>query len=142
LQVLSLVNASTMTSEDDYSHEVAITALASVVPAWLASPNPSHDLPTLWRTLITALPSLPSYRRLSLLSALLRATPEEDSLPVALLLLLTAAVEAETSSADPAAQPAANAADASAASGGSAQQATPQSEWMVTLAEQLAAQVG
>lgn len=49
LQVLSLVNASAQTDEDQYSQRVAATALAAVVPAWVAG---GQDLAELWAVVV------------------------------------------------------------------------------------------
>lgn len=130
-QVLAVVHASTVSSSDHYSQRVAITTLASVVPAWLAA---GKELSALWSVLVAALPSLPPHRRFSLLNALLSATPEEDSLPVGLLLLIKAATASLL-----AAPPKPKGKDQ--ARGDEQQPQEQEHEWMLELAAQLCLQV-
>lgn len=84
-QVLSIVNQSIATAEDQHTQNVATTVLAAVVPAWSAA---GKDLSALWTVIVDALPSIPAHRRLGLMNSLLFATNVEDSLPVGLLMLL------------------------------------------------------
>jgi len=68
-QVLALVHRSSATTDDTYSHKVGLTALTSVVPAWLEAGKALQDL---WSCVVNALPGLPAHRRLGLLCALLQ----------------------------------------------------------------------
>ncbi len=69
LQVLAIVQRSSAATDDTYSHRMGLTALAAVVPAWLAA---GKGLQELWACVVGALPGLPAHRRLSLLAALLQ----------------------------------------------------------------------
>lgn len=71
--MLALVNQSAAVQEDQYSQRVATTALHAVVPAWLAA---GKELAELWAVVVAALDTVPAHRRLSLLTALLVATPQ------------------------------------------------------------------
>lgn len=68
-----MVNTSAALQDDEYSRSVCDTALAAVVPAWVAA---GHGSAALWAEAAAALPALPPHRRLDLLLALLRALPK------------------------------------------------------------------
>ncbi|KAG2486505.1 hypothetical protein HYH03_014807 [Edaphochlamys debaryana] len=86
LQVLAVVHQSAAVADDAHSRAVGATALASVVPAWVAA---GRRPAALWEQVAAALPSLPPHRRLELLLGLMRALPQvEDGLSDGLLVLL------------------------------------------------------
>ncbi|KAF5840503.1 hypothetical protein DUNSADRAFT_16594, partial [Dunaliella salina] len=133
LEVLAIVHRSSATTDDSYSHRVGLTALSAVVPAWLEA---GKDLQDLWASVVDALPSLPAHRRLGLLTALLQvwASPQEASLPCALVTLLQAAARALQ------APPPEDAGKEHERLGEAAAALRP-SEWLLDLATQLSLQV-
>jgi len=131
LEVLAIVHRSSATTDDTYSHRVGLTALSAVVPAWLEAGKGLQDL---WASVVDALPSLPAHRRLGLLSALLQASPQEASLPCALVTLLQAAACALEA-------PHPEGAEKEQERLGEAAAAMRPSEWLLDLATQLSLQV-
>ncbi|EFJ42549.1 hypothetical protein VOLCADRAFT_107183 [Volvox carteri f. nagariensis] len=76
LQVLAVVNQSAGLQDDEHSRAVGATALAAVVPAWVAGGRMQAPL---WEQVVSSLPSLPAHRRLDVLLALLRALPAGEN---------------------------------------------------------------
>ncbi|GFR47970.1 hypothetical protein Agub_g9794, partial [Astrephomene gubernaculifera] len=152
LQVLAVVHQSAALQDDEHSRAVGATALAAVVPAWVAAGQRSAAL---WEQVVVALPSLPAHRRLDLLLALMRALPKvEEGLSEGLLVLLQNACEPKPQVTSPAAEPssagkaskskskkaAASPSDAVPTAAASAPAGPPPSEWLPDLASQLALQ--
>ncbi|PNH06163.1 hypothetical protein TSOC_007476 [Tetrabaena socialis] len=157
LQVLAVVNQSAALHDDDHSRAVAGTALAAVVPAWVAAGHRSTS--PLWVQVVAALGSLPPQRRLDLLLALMRALPQaEEGLSEGLLVLLQHAIDPPAQ--PPAAQPptpaplprakapksakkarvGSAAVEPAAAAAPAVLAGPPPSEWLPELASQLALQ--
>ncbi len=67
------MNAVAAQQDDEHSRAVAATALAAVVPAWVAAGRRPAEL---WEQVAAALPPLPPRRRLAVLVALLDALPQ------------------------------------------------------------------
>ncbi len=102
--MLALAHASATHADDAHSLEVATTAVQSVVPAWLSSGQPPHQL---WRAAAPSLAAMAPHRRLALLSAMLTAAraaaaaeaaagrrqDEEGALTACLEVLLARAAE-------------------------------------------------
>lgn len=85
VDIFSVVGSSTITQDDKYSHDVTQQLLVVVVPFWLET---SKDPTALLQIIVTALPRVPSHRRMSLVTTLLRVMKEKDSLHLFLRLLL------------------------------------------------------
>jgi U3 small nucleolar RNA-associated protein 10 len=71
IDILTAIGASTITQNDNYSHEVAQQTLVAVVPCWLTT---KEDPTTLLQVVITALPQVPAHRRMAIVTTLLRYT--------------------------------------------------------------------
>ncbi|KIY92997.1 hypothetical protein MNEG_14966 [Monoraphidium neglectum] len=85
LEAMRLIQHSAATTDDSHSQAAAASALAAVVPAWVAA---GRDAAELWASLVGALGAVRPHRRLALLATLLRALPQESGLPAALLVML------------------------------------------------------
>ncbi|CAM6083052.1 unnamed protein product [Calypogeia fissa] len=85
IDILSVVGESTLTQDDSHSHRVVYQMLTAVVPAWLAV---EKDPTVLLEVFVSALPRMPSHRRMATITNLLRVTSEEVGLHVFVFLLL------------------------------------------------------
>ncbi|CAM6046465.1 unnamed protein product [Sphagnum compactum] len=85
IDILTAIGASTITQNDNYSHEVAQQTLVAVVPCWLTT---KEDPTTLLQVVITALPQVPVHRRMALVTTLLRVMQEDIGLHPFFQLLL------------------------------------------------------
>jgi hypothetical protein len=70
---MRLIQHSAATTDDSHSQAAAASALAAVVPAWVAA---GRDAAELWASLVGALGAVRPHRRLALLATLLRALPQ------------------------------------------------------------------
>lgn len=94
LEVLSVIQRTVVVQEDMHSMQVATLAMTALVPAWLKAGCQSKDM---WQIIVDALPRVTPSRRLSLLSSLLAAMPEDAGLPIGLVLLIEQATLAPAS---------------------------------------------
>ncbi|MEW5318749.1 MAG: hypothetical protein WDW38_009944 [Sanguina aurantia] len=78
LQVIALVNVSSIGGEDSHGQAMAAAAVSAIVPAWLAG---GRDASSLWAAVIPSLEGIVAHRRLPLLAMLLSSMTQVQRCP-------------------------------------------------------------